>query len=111
MTGGRRGLPTWLIQRTSAVFLAGYTVFLSAHFAYMPPASYAAWRTWLNKPGVEIGMMLFFLALILHTWVGLRNVIMDYVHAFAWRLALLMLMATALGACAVWALRIVLVSA
>jgi succinate dehydrogenase / fumarate reductase membrane anchor subunit len=44
--------------------------------------------------------------LLLHVWVGLRDILMDYVHMLALRLSLTAVLLLSLVACGLWALRI-----
>jgi len=48
----------------------------------------------------------FFAALLAHAWVGVRDVLIDYVHAMAIRAALLGLVGLSLTAMGVWVVRI-----
>lgn len=100
------GLRPWLLQRLSAVYLAVYFVYLLLHFAFQAPVDYPAWQGWVTSPAVSISAALFFLALLLHVWVGLRDILMDYVQSLAVRLIITSMLALGLSACGLWALRI-----
>ncbi|MEO6016292.1 MAG: succinate dehydrogenase, hydrophobic membrane anchor protein [Polaromonas sp.] len=100
------GLAAWLVQRLSAVFMLAFIGFVSAHFLLNPPGSYEAWRNWVAYPGVSIAAFLFFTALLMHAWVGLRDVVLDYVGPLAARVAALSLIAVALLGVGVWILQI-----
>jgi succinate dehydrogenase / fumarate reductase membrane anchor subunit len=99
------GLRTWMLQRLSALYLTAYTIYLLLHFARQAPTDYQAWQAWVATPAVGISAALFFLALLLHAWVGLRDILMDYVHSLALRLSLTALLLLGLSACGLWALR------
>jgi len=58
--------------------------------------------------GVSIASFVFFAALLTHAWVGLRDVIMDYVHPVAVRVFVLALLVCGLLASAAWVARILL---
>jgi succinate dehydrogenase / fumarate reductase membrane anchor subunit len=102
------GLPAWLMQRLSAVFMLGFIVFGLVHFLVDPPHSYEAWRGWVGNTGVSVAAVLFVAALLTHAWVGLRDVTLDYVAPLAARIATLSLIAAALLAVGAWAVRILL---
>lgn len=102
------GLRAWLVQRVSAVFMLFFIVFVLFHFLLDPPRSYEAWRGWMRGPGVSAGAVVFFAALFLHSWVGVRDVVMDYVHPVALRIAVLALLGLGLIAMAAWVARILL---
>lgn len=102
------GLRAWLVQRVSAVYMLLFIVFLLFHFLLNPPHSYLDWRGWIRNPGVSIATFVFFAALLLHAWVGVRDVLMDYVHSLALRISALALLGISLAAIAAWVARILL---
>lgn len=102
------GLRAWLVQRLTAVYIFLFIVFLLFHFLLDPPHSYQAWRAWVGNPVVSILAAVFFVALLLHAWVGVRDVIMDYVHPLGVRVSLLALLGSGLLAAGAWVLRILL---
>lgn len=102
------GLRAWLVQRVSAVFMLFFIVFLIFHFLLDPPRSYEAWRDWARDPRVSAGAPIFFVALFLHAWVGVRDVVMDYVHPVALRIAALVSLGLGLMVMAAWVARILL---
>ena len=89
-------------QRVSAVYLLVFIVYLCAHFLLDPPASFEQWRDWVRDPIVSTATLLFFAAILLHAWVGLRDVILDYVHPPAARVTVLVLMGIGIAAMAAW---------
>jgi len=109
MTARYRGLPAWLLQRVTAVYIALYAVYLVAHFSVSPPASFEDWQNWVALPPVTITGLLFFGALLVHAWIGLQNVIVDYVPVFALRLSILSLIAVGLLGMGLWILKLLLI--
>lgn len=83
-----------------------FIVFLLVHFIVDPPHSYSAWRGWLMSSGASIATAIFFVALLAHGWVGVRDVILDYVHQVAIRGFLLALLGFGLTATGIWVARI-----
>jgi succinate dehydrogenase / fumarate reductase, membrane anchor subunit len=100
------GLGAWLVQRVSAVYMLFFIVLFLIHFLVDPPHSYPAWHGWMMSSGVSIGTAVFFAALLAHAWVGIRDVILDYVHSIALRVCVLVLLGFVLTATGVWAMRI-----
>ena len=102
------GLRAWMLQRVSAVVLA--LGFAAALFAWVMqrPVSYEAWRSWIAHPAVNIACVLFFIALVIHAWVGVRDVVIDYVRSTGARFVVLVSVAVSLLAMLVWAIRILL---
>lgn len=102
------GLWAWLMQRISSIYLMLLLPTLLAHFLFTPPADGAAWRSWVSQPGIVILLSLGLFSLLMHAWVGLRDIFIDYLPPLAIRLPLLTLTAFGLLACAVWGLQILL---
>ena len=103
MKGAFSGTRAWLLQRLSALYLLGFTVFVLVRLAAGAPHSYETWREWMTSGGTSAAVLLFFVALLLHAWVGVRDVVMDYVHPFALRLIVLGLLAAGETAIGIWA--------
>jgi succinate dehydrogenase / fumarate reductase membrane anchor subunit len=89
-----QGLRAWLLQRFTAIYLAIYLVSVLSYGALRDSFSYSDWRAWLGEPWMGVTTALFALAILLHVWVGIRDVLIDYIHA-VW-LRLLLMAATAL---------------
>ncbi len=100
------GLRAWAVQRVTAVYMLLFIVFFLAHFVVDPPHSYQAWHGWMMNSSVSIVTAVFFAALLAHAWVGLRDVILDYIHTMVFRVGLLMLLGFGLTALGVWVMRI-----
>jgi succinate dehydrogenase / fumarate reductase membrane anchor subunit len=100
------GLGSWLIQRVTAVYLLFFFLFVLAYFAMFPATSYQEWRDATSGAGFIIGTSVFFVALLIHAWVGLRDVIMDYVKPAVLRFTVLTLLAGGLIFMAAWSLHV-----
>ncbi|MEO8081552.1 MAG: succinate dehydrogenase, hydrophobic membrane anchor protein [Caldimonas sp.] len=96
------GLRAWLVQRISAVYMLVFLVLLLLHFLLDPPRTYGAWHGWVARPSIGVAILVFFGALIVHAWVGLRDVILDYVRPVAVRATALSLLGFALVALGFW---------
>ena len=101
MRGG--GLQAWLLQRVSAVYLALFAVFVAFQAPAAPWSSHAAWSAWLARPEIGVPFGLCFLALAVHAWVGMRDVVMDYLRVSGPRLVVLVLLGVFLIGCLLWA--------
>lgn len=102
------GLNAWMLQRVSAVYLAAFLVYFLAALLIATPKSYADWHDWMSSTPMSIATALFFLALFAHAWVGIRDVLLDYVKPFGLRLAMLIAVALGLVLMALWVIRILL---
>lgn len=104
------GLKAWAIQRATAVYLALFSLYLLLHFAFAAPADYEAWRTWVAGPWVSLGLLLFVPVLLAHAWVGIRDVLIDYVWHTGARVLLLSLFAFVFLASGLWALQALIIA-
>lgn len=104
-----RGLSEWLLQRLSALYLAGFAVWLVARLAIAAPADFTAWKAWMAAGGVRLAFALFFLSVLVHTWVGMRSVFLDYLKPLWVRSVAQLLLAFGLLALAFWAAQILLI--
>jgi len=100
------GLRPWIIQRFTAIYLFFFFLFLLVYFIFFPPASYEAWKDAMSGTVVIVATSVFFLALFAHAWIGLRDVIMDYVKPLPLRMTALALLAFGLIGMAAWVMHI-----
>lgn len=103
------GLKAWILQRVSGLLLALYLIYFVALFLITPPTDYVSWLNWVANPLNSVGLLFIIFTLLIHAWIGFRDVLMDYVPIFSLRFTLLTLLAIGLSGCALWALRIVLI--
>ena len=101
--GAHYGLGAWLMQRLTAIVMVGYTLFLGAILVASPPASHAEWKALFSDAIVRVATLLFVVALLYHAWVGVRDVLMDYVKPVGARLALQSVLGFVLFAYLAWA--------
>lgn len=108
MKGVMTGLRAWLAQRVTAVIMLVVMLLFFVRLVQQPFATYEDWRQWVNDPLVSIMIALFFGTLLLHSWIGLRDVILDYVHSAPLRLLAHSLVIIGYSGIAIWVVRIVL---
>lgn len=106
MSAGAGGLRPWLAQRLSAAYLTGFVLFVAATLLSDPPDGLDAWGAWVRSTPMAVATALFFLALLVHAWVGVRNVVIDYVRPTGLRLGVLSVVIVGLLAQGLWVLRI-----
>jgi succinate dehydrogenase / fumarate reductase membrane anchor subunit len=104
--GAHYGLMGWLLQRVTAVVMAGYTLLMVVAISGLQPLDYAKWRALFAGPWIKVATLLFVVSVLLHAWVGVRNIFMDYVKPAGLRFALYVVVILALVAYAGWAARI-----
>ncbi|WP_457675661.1 succinate dehydrogenase, hydrophobic membrane anchor protein [Thiolapillus sp.] len=98
------GFRAWMWQRVSAIYLALYIAWVLLRLMVAPPVDHQALGNWLGGLGMWLATAAFMLLLLLHAWVGVRDVVLDYVKPAALRLAVLAAVLAFLLACGLWAL-------
>ena len=101
-TAGTGGLPGWLVQRATAVLILATGAAVAIRWIAHPPASHADLQAWLAPAWVRITVVLLFAGVVLHAYIGVRDVLMDYVKPRGLRLAALFLAAVALAGEFIW---------
>ena len=105
--GGLRG---WLVQRATALYMAVFVLIMPFYIVNYEGLDHAGWRALLAEPFMSVTWALFFIAIMAHAWVGVRDIIIDYVHVLAIRVIALSLLALVLCGLLVWGLRILLLN-
>lgn len=100
--GAHYGLRDWLLQRVTAAVMAVYTVAFGVTWLVCAPAKHADWKALFTAPFMRLATMVFLLSLLYHAWVGIRDVLMDYVKPLYLRLSLQSAVAVVLLFYLVW---------
>jgi succinate dehydrogenase / fumarate reductase membrane anchor subunit len=104
------GLRPWVVQRVSAVYITLFILYLIYCGASAEQTGFEPWRAWLFDPVNSVGIGLFIIAVLFHAWIGIRDVILDYVHDIMMRIFVLALVMGVLAGSGLWAFRILLLS-
>ena len=100
------GWRDWLIQRVTAVIMLVYTLFFLAVLLGMSQIDYERWHALWSLSIMRYATIFFVVSALLHAWVGVRNIFMDYVKDTGLRLVLYVLVILTLVAYGVWAWQI-----
>ena len=106
ITGAHYGLKDWLAQRITALVMAVYVIVFVGILLGCTPRQYEDWRALFGNQWMRIATLVFFLSLFWHAWVGMRNILMDYVNPTGMRLGLEVVVVLVLVGYAVWAVQI-----
>jgi len=101
------GFRAWVLQRISAIYLGLYVIYMIGMFIIAPPSDFEMWRSWMSNPVNGVGLLLFFVAMQIHAWVGVRDILIDYVHPLMIRMTLLTITALSLIGSGLWVARII----
>ena len=102
------GLRPWVIQRVSAIYMVLFILYATYCFFSADAIAYEPWKDWLYNPFNITVVGIFVIALLFHAWIGMRDVILDYVHNIMLRIFILALLMGALIGCGLWVFRILL---
>ena len=83
----RDGLQEWRLQRLTALALIPLGLYFVASMLRLATSDQMTAAAWLASPVPALLTILFVLALLSHAVVGLRSVLVDYVHTRAWLVA------------------------
>ena len=77
------GLREWRLQRLTALALIPLGLYFAAAILWLAKSDQATATAWLSSPVTALLVILFMLAGLGHALVGLRSVLLDYVHTRA----------------------------
>jgi len=106
VVGAHYGLRDWMAQRATAVLMALFTVVLVIECLMPGEMSYEKWGAIFAHQWMKVLTFITIVAIVWHAWVGVRDVLMDYVTAVAPRLVLQVAAIAWLVGCAGWALQV-----
>jgi len=105
IVGAHYGLKDWLAQRVTALVMIAYTVIFLVALG-RGTVSYASWKALFAQEWMRFATFLFVASVLIHAWVGVRNIWMDYIKHTGLRLALQVATVLWLAGCAGWAMQI-----
>ena len=106
VVGAHYGLKDWLAQRVTAVVMATFTVLMVVVLLASGPITFASWKALFASGWMRFACLLFVVSMLMHAWVGVRDIVMDYVKPTGIRLVLHVLVIIALVGYAGWAVQI-----
>jgi succinate dehydrogenase / fumarate reductase membrane anchor subunit len=107
VVGAHYGLRDWLAQRVTAALMALFTVLLLAQVIFSKgPIGYDQWARIFSSQWMKVLTFTVILALLLHVWVGMRDIWMDYIKPVWLRLSLQVFTIVWLVACAGWGIQV-----
>lgn len=106
VVGAHYGMRDWLSQRVTASLMAIFTVVLLVQVLMPGPLGYDRWAGIFSTQWMKLLTLVTFLALAWHAWVGVRDILMDYVKPVGARLVLQVGTLVWLVACTGWAVQV-----
>jgi succinate dehydrogenase / fumarate reductase membrane anchor subunit len=83
-----------------------YTLFAIVVVLKHQPITHAVWKDLFARGWMRVATLLFAVCLVWHAWVGVRDILMDYIKPDGLRLTLQVLFVLLLAAYLGWAIQI-----
>ncbi len=106
VTGAHYGLRDWLAQRVTAVVMALFTLFVAAYLLLQSVVDYDVWTALFSNNVMRSFALLFLLSVFYHAWIGVRDIVMDYVKPASLRLLIHVAVILALLLYVIWSVQI-----
>jgi succinate dehydrogenase / fumarate reductase membrane anchor subunit len=107
VVGAHYGMRDWLSQRVTAALMALFTVIVLAQVVFTRgPIGYDKWAGIFASQWMKVLTFSVIAALLWHVWVGMRDVLMDYIKPVWMRLVLQVFVIVWLTGCAGWAVQV-----
>ena len=106
VVGAHYGMRDWLSQRVTAVLMALFTLVLLVHLLWPGEIGYDKWAGIFAAQWMKVLTFTVVIALVWHAWVGVRDILMDYIKPVGARLVLQVATLVWLVGCAGWAVQV-----
>ena len=107
VVGAHYGLRDWLSQRVTAALMALFTVALIVQLLLPGQIGYDKWAGIFSHQWMKLLTFVVIVSLLVHAWVGMRDVLMDYVKPVGMRLSLQVATIVWLVGCTGWAIQVI----
>lgn len=108
MSARAGGIRPWIMQRLSAVFMVLALLLFCFTLIFGSISTSNEWQVWFGMPFWNTVVIIFWLALFTHAWIGIRDVIMDYISHDGVRFVMLAIFGFYLIAMTVWMIKIMI---
>ena len=106
VVGAHYGLRDWLAQRVTAALMALFTIVLVLQLLFGAKLGYVRWSAIFSSQWMKFLTFIAIVSLLVHAWIGMRDVWMDYVKPIGVKLALQVFTLAWLVGCAGWAVQV-----
>jgi succinate dehydrogenase / fumarate reductase, membrane anchor subunit len=106
VVGAHYGLRDWLSQRVTAALMALFTIAVIVQVLLPGEMGYDKWAGIFSRQWMKVLTFVVIVSLLIHVWVGMRDIWMDYVKPVAVRLVLQVFTLVWLVGCAGWAVQV-----
>lgn len=93
---GRNGVHDYVLVRATAIVLTLYIIYMIGFFAFTSELTYDVWHSFFASAFTKVFTLLALFSILIHAWIGMWQVLTDYVKSLAIRLPLQLLIVVAL---------------
>ncbi|WP_437889218.1 succinate dehydrogenase membrane anchor subunit [Phytobacter sp. V91] len=94
---GRNGVHDYLLVRASALVLTLYIIYMVGFFAITGDVTWQVWSGFFASAFTKVVTLLALFSILIHAWIGMWQVLTDYVKPVAVRLILQLAIVVALA--------------
>jgi succinate dehydrogenase / fumarate reductase membrane anchor subunit len=106
VVGAHYGLRDWLAQRVTAVLMTLFTLALVAQVLFGAKLGYERWASIFSAQWMKVLTFVVIVSLLLHVWIGMRDIWMDYIKPVGVKLVLQVLTLCWVVGCSGWAVQV-----
>nr|WP_318384977.1 succinate dehydrogenase membrane anchor subunit [uncultured Enterobacter sp.] len=93
---GRNGVHDFILVRATAIVLTLYIIYMVGFFAISGELTFEAWTGFFSTAFTKVFTLLALFSILIHAWIGMWQVLTDYVKPVAIRLGLQLVIVVAL---------------
>ncbi|GDX04751.1 succinate dehydrogenase membrane anchor subunit [Buttiauxella sp. WJP83] len=93
---GRNGVHDYILVRASAIVITLYIIYMIGFFAVTGDLTYEVWSGFFASAFTKVFTLLTLFSILIHAWIGMWQVLTDYVKPVAIRLGLQLVIVVAL---------------
>ncbi|KGT90407.1 succinate dehydrogenase [Erwinia typographi] len=99
---GRNGVHDWLLLRAAAMIMTLYVLYILGFVVMSGTLTYDIWRGFFASNFTKVFTLLTLFSILVHGWIGMWQVLTDYIKPVAVRLMLQLVVVVALAVYAIY---------
>jgi succinate dehydrogenase / fumarate reductase membrane anchor subunit len=76
---GRNGVHDFILVRATAIIMTLYCVYLAGFFMFSGDITYQSWTAFFGSNFTKVSTMITLVCVLIHGWIGLWQVLTDYI--------------------------------
>lgn len=93
---GRNGIHDFVLVRATAIIITLYVLYMVGFVAMSGTLTYEAWTGFFHSSFTKVFTLLSLISILIHAWIGMWQVLTDYVKPLAVRMVLQLIIVAAL---------------